>query len=108
DRVAVQIRAFAIAAVVVRRRRAERRVDDAALGVDGEEGPDVGARAILPAVAFPRLDARLARARHGVKRPEQRAGSRVPAANVAVESRARRSFAVVPAGDDDVLEDRWR
>ena len=108
DRVAVEVRALAIAAVVVGRRRADRRVDDAALGVDGEERPDVGARSILPALAFPRLDARLAGARHGVKRPEQLAGPRVPSADVAVEARARRLLAVVAAGDDDVLVDRRR
>ena len=34
DRVAVEIRAIAIGAVVVGRRRTDRRVDDAALGVD--------------------------------------------------------------------------
>ena len=43
QRVAVQVRALTIAAVVVGRRRTERRVDDTALDVDGEERPDVGA-----------------------------------------------------------------
>ena len=108
DGVAVQVRALAIAAVVVGRRRTDRRVDDAALGVDGEERPDVGAGSVLPAVAFPRLDARLAGARDGVERPQQLAGLRVPAADVAVETGARRLLAVVAAGDDDVLVDRRR
>src|SRR6185295_6779030 len=108
DRVAVEIGAVTFAAVVVRRRRADRRVDDAALGVDGEEGPDVGAGAVFPAVAFPGLDARLPRARHGVERPQQLAGLGVPAANVAVQPGARRLLAVVAAGDDDVLVDRGR
>src|SRR5204862_4651671 len=34
------------------------------------------------------------------------AGSRVPSADVPVQTVARRRFAVVPAGDDDVLVDR--
>src|SRR4029077_1303379 len=92
-----------IAAVVVGRRRSDRRVDDPTLGVDGEERPDVGPRAVLPALALPRLDAGFAGARHRVKRPQQLAGARVPAADVAVETRARRLLAVVAACDDDVL-----
>ena len=43
-----------------------------------------------------------------MKRPEQLAGPRIPAANVAVQSGARRLLAVVAAGDDDVLVDRGR
>ena len=107
--VAVEVLALAIAAVEVGGGRSGRRKDEAALDVDGQVRPGVRARAVLPAVALPRLDARLAGARHGVKRPQQLAAARVPAANVAVESRARRAFAVAAAGDDDVaVDDRRR
>src|SRR4030095_13391644 len=108
DGVAVQIGAFAIAAVVVGRRRAERRIDEYALGIDRGEGPDGRPRSVLPAVAFPGLHAGLTGPRHGVERPQELAGARIPPANVAVETEARRLLAVVAAGDDDVLVDRRR
>ena len=108
DRIAVQIRALAIATVVIRRRCADRRVDDAPLRVDGKERPDVRAGAILPALALPRLHARFARARHGVERPEQLAAPRIPPADVAVQPGARRLLAVVAARDHDALVDNRR
>src|SRR4029453_18353204 len=46
--------------------------------------------------------------RHGVERPQQLAGARIPPANVAVETETRRLLAVVAADDDDVLIDRGR
>src|SRR4029453_895565 len=46
--------------------------------------------------------------RHGVERPQQLAGARIPPANVAVETETRRLLAVVAAGDDDVLVDHRR
>ena len=108
DAVGVEVVALAVAAVVVGRRRAGRREHEAALFVDREERPHVGPGPVLPAVAFPGLDAGLPRARHRVERPQQLAGARVPAADVAVEAEARRLLAVVAARDDDVLEDGRR
>src|SRR5207248_2083609 len=98
----------AAAAVVIGGRRPDRRIDDAAIDIDGEERPDIRAGTIPPALAFPRLDARLAGARHGVERPEQLAAARVPSTDVAVQAGARRLLAVVAAGDDDVLVDGRR
>jgi hypothetical protein len=43
-----------------------------------------------------------------VKRPEQLSRCGIPAANVAVESQARRLLAVVAASNNDVLVDRRR
>ena len=108
DRVAVEVLPLAIATVIVGRRRAERRVDDAAFGVDREEGPHVRAGSVLPAVAFPGLHAWLPRSRHRMELPEQAPRLRVPPSNVAVEPEAGRLLTVVSAGDDDVLEDRGR
>src|SRR6185503_14265683 len=99
DRVAVQVRALAIAAVIVGGWRPQRREDEAALDVDGEERPDVRARTILPALPFPGLDAGLAGPGHGVERPQQLPAPRVPSADVTVEAGARRLLAVVAAGD---------
>ena len=108
DRIAVEILAVAVGAVVIRRRRTDRRVHDAALDVDGEERPHVRAGAILPALALPRLHAWFARARHGVERPEQLAAPRIPPADVAVQPGARRLLAVVAARDHDALVDNRR
>jgi hypothetical protein len=43
-----------------------------------------------------------------MKGPEELSGPGIPAADVAVETRARRLFTVVAAGNDDVLVDRRR
>ena len=79
QRRAEQIRARAVAAPIVGGRLAEGHVEDAALGVDREEAPDVRAGAVLPVVALPGVVAGLAGARDGVERPEQFAGVDVPA-----------------------------
>ncbi len=107
DGVGVEVRTFAVAAVIVGRWRTDRREHESSLGIDGEERPDIGARPVFPAVTFPGLDAWFAGARHRVKGPQQFPGPGIPAANIAVETRARRLFAVVAAGDHDVLVDRW-
>ena len=56
----------------------------------------------------PCLGARLTRPGHGVKCPEQLAGLRIPAADVAISARAGRPLAVAAAGNDDVAENRGR
>ena len=106
--VAVEVPALAIGAVEVGGRRSRRREHQAAREVDGHVRPRVRARAVLPALAFPRLDAGLARSRNRVKRPQQLPAARIPAPNVAVEAGARRAFAVAASGDDDVAEDDRR
>ena len=109
DRVSVEVRPLAIAAVVVRRRRSEGRVDEPALDVDREERPHVRARAVLPALAFPRLHARLAGTRHRVERPEQLRPCARPSRGCRRRGRRLgRLLAVVAAGDDDVLVDGRR
>ena len=60
DAGAEEIVAGPIAAVAIADGRAERHVDDAARGVDRHQAPDVDARAVLPAVARPRVVERLA------------------------------------------------
>src|SRR4029079_15745040 len=78
------------------------------LDVDGEERPHVRARPVLPALALPGLDPRLARPGHGVAGPEELGRHGVPAADVAVQAEARRLLAVVPARDHDVPVDGGR
>src|SRR5258706_12327448 len=50
---AEQIVPFAVAAVLIDRRRAKRHVDDAARGVHGDEAPHIRARPLFPAVTGP-------------------------------------------------------
>ena len=81
--VAEQVRAGAVGAVVVVGRRAGREVGDAALRVDRDLAPGVGAADVLPGVLRPRLVAELAGMRHGVELPHQLAGDHVVGAQVA-------------------------
>ena len=77
QRVAEQIVAVTVAAIVGRRRRAERHVDDAALLVDSRlHAPHVGAGAILPTVVLPGLVTQLRRdaARNGSPTAWRRCG----------------------------------
>src|SRR4026208_1397478 len=74
---------FAIATILIDRRRTKGHVDNAALDVDRNEPPDVDARSILPAFARPRVVVLLARAGNRVKGPHQFSGVNVPRAHVA-------------------------
>ena len=84
DRVAVEVRARPVAAVVARNRRRQRQVDEAALGVRGEEErPRVGAQPSPPTVAGPGLVPDVARLGHRIELPQLRAAARVVGAGVA-------------------------
>ena len=90
-RVAEQVVAGPIAAVVVHARTADRHVDEAALLVDGQrERPDVVAGAILPAVVAPRVVADFAGQGNGVEVPHLLARARVVGVHVALLALARR------------------
>ena len=91
-----------VPAIEVVLRAAGRDVDDAALLVDRLLAPVVGAADGLPRVRRPGVVAELAGPRHGVKRPDQRAGAHVERADVA----GRRRVLLVGrrAQDDEVLE----
>ena len=108
QRVAIQILTLAIGSVEIRRRRSGGCEHEAAIDVDAQKRPRVRSGAVLPAVALPRLHARLARARHGVKGPEQLSAARVPSANIAVQTDARFSFSVRAPGDHHVFVDDRR
>ncbi len=71
-------------------------VYQAALGVERQEAPHIGAVLDVPAIALPRLVAGLTRLRLGVERPDQLAGARIPSAH--------HGHSVV-AGDDQILVD---
>ena len=101
--VAEKVVAGAVAAVLVHRGRAERHVDDAALGVHGEETPHIDARTVLPTVSGPGVVVLLTGARNGMKRPHQLACVHVPRAHVARRP-MRRIFLRRAARDDEVLE----
>ena len=104
---AEQVVAGAIAAVLIDRRRAERHVDDAAPGVDGEEAPDVDAAAVLPGLAGPGVVEALARLRHRAERPHQAPVVQIPRAHVAGGA-AGRVLLRRAAGDHEVLVDDRR
>ena len=109
DRRGEQIVAGAIDADAVVVRRAERHVENAALGIERRVTPDVDAGSVLRAVPAPGVVAEFARPRHGVERPHQLAGPRVPGARIARRSgtaiRAAGPFARAGAGDDQILVD---
>ena len=107
ERAAEEIVAVAIAAVAVEGGSGERHVEDAALGVDGHEAPDVDAGAPLGAVALPGVGKALARARHAMKRPHERAGARIPRPHVA-RGAARRKLLHGTARDHEVVVDERR
>ena len=103
--VRVEVVALAVAAPEVERRRSGRQEDQAALDVDGDAAPRVGAADALPGIGRPGLVARLARLRDGVERPGDRAGADVVGAHVARRRRAR-ALADARALDQQVLVDR--
>ena len=104
DRRGIQILLRAMAAVVLRRRLADRQEDQPALGVDRAEAPVRGRARGHPVVLRPGVVAGLARVRDRVEGPDQLAGSDIPRADV-----HRRAFGVVllplRAGDDQVPVD---
>ena len=92
-RVAEQVVAGPIAAVVVHARTADRHVDEAALLIDGQrERPDVVAGAILPAVVAPGVVTDFAGPRDGVEVPQLLARARVVGVHVALLALARRQM----------------
>ena len=83
QRVAEQVVAVPVAAVVVVGRRAEGQVHVAQLLVGAHQRPHVGVADGLPRVVLPRLVTDLAGAGHGPEGPEPLAGADVEAAHVA-------------------------
>ena len=81
--VAKQIIAGTIATPEIRGRRAEGQEDQATLGIDRRETPDVRSRAVLPAIASPRVVTDLTWPRDRVEAPYQFAGVNVPGPYVA-------------------------
>src|SRR5262245_46709574 len=75
-----QIVAGTMAAIEIRCRRFDRQVHEAELFVDADLGPDAGVAVGRPRFLFPRVVAELARARDGVKGPQQLAGPHVEGA----------------------------
>src|SRR5262249_31403244 len=102
QRIAEESLAFAIGAVEIVGRRAEREVADAALFVDRDFAPRVHAADVRPRILGPSVVAELAGVRDGVELPYQFAGETVVRAQIA------RSGAVAFAGrrthDDRVFE----
>ena len=104
-RIAIQIFTFAIAAVEVVSRRADREEHCTGLSVYRKPRPHIRAGAVLPRVAFPGIVPRLTGTRHGVKRPDEFSCSNVPSAHVARRpmSRTLRQFR---SGNYEVLVNR--
>src|SRR5262249_54531909 len=78
-----QVVASTVAAILIDRWRAERHVDDATLGIYGDEAPHVDAGPVLPAVGGPRIVVLFTRARNRTEGPDQLAGVNVPGPHVA-------------------------
>ena len=106
ERVAEQIRAVPVGAVEVVSRRAGGKENDAALGIDGELAPCIGAADVFPGIRRPGVVAEFTGMRDGVEPPRLFAGDDVVRANVA----GRREVALAGRGaeDDQVLEDLSR
>ena len=104
DRIAEQVRARAIAAVVIRRSRAEGDVNDAALFVGGQEpAPGVRAGAIFPAVIQPAVVADLRPDLESIETPTASRRAGIEGARIS----RRTVFALAGAGadQDQILED---
>lgn len=109
ERLAEEVVAVAMAAIIVIRRGAERQVHVAQLLVGAEQRPRVGPARRLPGVVLPGLVADLARAGHRAEGPHEPARPDVepahvprgqPAGDRIVEDRR--------ADDDHVAHDHWR
>src|SRR5574339_623269 len=107
DAGAKKIVSLPIAAVLIDRRRTERHVDDAPLGVDGDESPNIDARSILPAVPCPRVVVFFAGTWNRVECPDKFPRVNVPRAHVTGRT-LRRILLRSTSGDDQVAIDRWR
>src|SRR3954453_23005977 len=107
QRVPVQIIPNAIRAVEIRGRRTQRRVDNSAFHIDGEETPDIGSRSILPTTGRPSLRSSFSWPRHGVKSPQQLSCFFIPATDVAVGACSRRALSIATPRNDYVVEDGW-
>ena len=107
QRGAIEVVARPVAAIAVKRGRAERDEGQAARLVHGDETPGVDPAAPLGAARCPAVMPRLARAGDGVEGPHQRAGARVPGADVA-RCALRREFLHRRSGDDEVFEHHRR
>ena len=103
DRVREEVVAGAVGAVEVVVGGPQRHVQDAALLVDGEERPGVGAADAAPRAVEPGVVAELPRMGHGVKRPDELARPQIPRAHVARRPLRSRLVGVVDAGEHEVL-----
>ena len=101
-----EVRAVAIRSVEVIGGRAQREVGYAALFIDGDFAPGVGAADVFPGVWRPGVIAHLAGMRNGVELPDELAGDDVEGAEI---SRRRLVlFAGGGAEDEEILEDAAR
>src|SRR5215471_14707425 len=107
-----QIVTGAIGADAVVVRGAERHVENATLDIERYVTPDIDAGAVLRTVPAPAVVAEFPRPRHGVERPHQLAGPRIPGARIAcgpsTAIRAAGPFARTRTGDDQILVDARR
>src|SRR5690606_11099487 len=107
QRVAEQVVAGPIAAVIVRAGAAQRHVDRVGVGIGGGvPDPHVGAGPFLPAINQPGFMADFAGLRHGVELPQLGPGARVVSAGVT--GRAARHFRSGRTDHHDIAEDGRR
>ena len=104
EAVGKEILADAVSAPEIKRRRARRAEDDAALFVEGEPGPDVRAADVGVGVRRPSLVADLAGQWDGVEAPDEFPAADVVGADVSGCSRGR-TFAKAHAHDEEIAEE---
>src|SRR6185437_5218977 len=96
--------AFAVVARLIERWRAEGQIGDTALDIQGQARPDIHARTLDPAVAFPTIVEFLAGLRYAIEVPDFASGPRIKSAHLTGSALLRRLLIARP-GDDQVLVD---
>src|SRR5262249_42793129 len=97
----------AISAVIVVRWRGQWQECDSPAGVNGRDGPHVGATTALGRIAIPSVTPKLTGLRDGMETPNEFAGQRIEAANIAVGT-LWLAIGNNGTADDAVLVDRGR
>src|SRR5581483_2239502 len=83
QRIAIEVRSFAVASVIVVGGLYECQIHDAALRIDGEDSPDIDPSPVFPRVAGPCVVIGLTGLRNAVKTPRQFPRAEVPRPDIA-------------------------
>src|SRR5579859_5025493 len=104
--VSEEIVADSVSAIEVEGRRSRRYVHNPAVGIERHACPVIGSAGSLPGIFRPRLIAKLAWMKIGMKAPTKSPGVDVERTDIA--RRGRKSLRLFAAHDDEVLiDDTW-